>query len=211
MNEQCQPRTILEDVLFERGLDAPQAIERLERGAEEIISGEDPECLRCTSDFLTEYFGIAAANKATDEQLREAFDKTVRLNEKAILENNNRLGFIQRETKQTEARLKRVREEGDQKGIDYYEPILKEGIRHLSTHQDIDSRLQAIHTAWATHLKEKQTSRLDMLLAIERFANLAHDSGPVLTEYACRCRPDTLSERIASELTNRTLKCLAEQ
>ena len=199
MSERCDPEEILKRLISEE-----------EFFFRESTIVED-ECMKCTLDFLTEYFGIATANKATDEQLHEVFDKTVRLNESALLENNFRLGAIKIEVNQTADRLERVKAEGDQKGIDYYEPILKRGIQHLSRHQDVDRRLQGIHDSWKEAMEGKAPSRLDVLLTIERFANLSHDHGPALTEYGCRCPRETVPGKAATHLTNMVLECLAEK
>ena len=155
-------------------------------------------CLQCTLDFLGEYSAMAQEEKPTDQQLKDLSQKTVTLVTKAMEKNRDNITS-------TSDQLKWRGQEYEETSLPEAKKALMDEIKHAEFHADIQEKIEMI-------LQELGTERIDMLLTIERFANLAHDQGPVLPQYSCGCEEEDMGVEgyMAAELTRVILKCLAE-
>ena len=155
---------------------------------------EDP-CISCVVDFLSEYFDIARAEKATDEQLFTTAEKTKRLATKAIEANNTIVEWQKNE-------LEKLGREGRKPGG--ITPEMMQSI--LEQQREQGNKLKSIIDDAENAVRNK--NRLAALTAIERLAVMSHDTGYVLAQWACDC-PEGPYRDLPGEVIFKTLECLA--
>jgi len=155
---------------------------------------KDP-CMSCVVDFLSEYFDIAIAEKATDEQLFTMVGKTKTLATKAMEVNNEIIEWQKN-------RIEKLEREGHKAGC-----ITPEIMRDILEHQtEQGNKLQLVVDEATKALKGRD--RLTALTSVERLAGMSHDSGYVLSQWACDC-PSEPYRDLPDEIIKRTLECLA--